>query len=176
MICLRCFHWNFSWWSAKWIKKKLWRYTVLVWFINCAHSKWLFLVTRVYSANYHSMVSSVQVEMYHIQLEIWLLLLLMDLHNFTQEATQATCWCTHQFRAACTGYCQSVWYRNAKSSICRHHFDNQRAKICSIKMQINRGQGNHYKCIPSDKTIEWVIFSVSSRNPLYRWIEGQKGE
>ena len=34
------------------------------------------------------MVSSVQVEMYHMQLEIWLLLLLMDPHNFTQEATQ----------------------------------------------------------------------------------------
>ena len=68
------------------------------------HSKCLFLVRKVCHTNYCGMVSSVQVEMYHTQLEIQALLLLMELHYLTEEATQAAHWCSHQFRAACTGY------------------------------------------------------------------------
>ena len=49
------------------------------------------------------MVSSVQVEMYRTQLEIQALLLLTELHDFTQEATQAAHWRSRQFQAAHTG-------------------------------------------------------------------------
>ena len=52
----------------------------------CMHSKCLFLVRKVCHANYCGMVSSVQVEMYHTQLEILpLLLLIFKMLNFPQE-------------------------------------------------------------------------------------------
>ena len=60
---LNCLHWNFSWWWAKCLKK-LRRCPQLVWLVNCAQTKSLFLVRNVYRANHHEMVSSVKVEIY----------------------------------------------------------------------------------------------------------------
>ena len=57
------------------------------------HSKCL-LVKKVCHTNYHDMVLSTQVGMYHTQLEIQALLFKTELQGFIHEAIQAACWCS----------------------------------------------------------------------------------
>ena len=72
---LDCFHWNFSQWLAKCIKSYEDQYDLL----TVCIADVFFFVRKVCHANYRGMVSSVQVEMYHTQLDIKALLLLMEL-------------------------------------------------------------------------------------------------
>ena len=50
------------------------------------------------------LVSNAQAEIYPSLLQIQPLLLLTELEDFTQEATQAARWRSRQFREPCTGY------------------------------------------------------------------------
>ena len=69
--------------------KRLWRYLGSVCFITCDHNKLFFHVGKVYCANDHVMVSSVLVDIYHTQMQIWSLLLWVELQDFTQEANHS---------------------------------------------------------------------------------------
>ena len=107
---LDCFHWNFLKWSAKCIKT--YEDAQDQHHFTCTHRKFLFLVRKVYLAYYRDFVSSMQVEIYPSQLQIQPLLLLTELQDFTQEATQAAHWCSRRFRVACTGYIERASYGN----------------------------------------------------------------
>ena len=89
--------------------KNLWRKPGSEWFINCAHGKYIFLVKKVYIVNYLDMVSNVQVEMYPLLLQIQPLLLLTEVQDFTQKATQAASWFNFEWPAQVTG--QTHWRR-----------------------------------------------------------------
>ena len=50
--------------------KDLWRSLGWLWFINCAHHKFIFLVRKICLASYRNMVSSEQLKIYLMQLQI----------------------------------------------------------------------------------------------------------
>ena len=60
-----------------------------------------FLVEEIYQVNYCDLVSNLQVEIYHMQLQIKSLLLFKELQDRTQKATQGT---RRQSRLACMGF------------------------------------------------------------------------
>ena len=62
-----------------------------------------FLVEKKYPTNYRDMVSSLQEEIYHIQLLVLSWLLWTELQDSTQEATQGT---RKHSPLACTGFGQ----------------------------------------------------------------------